>query len=182
MENERFELQILQYRWNASFQLQSAANCRENGQNSRSQKNKKAKTTKTIPEPLGNELSLIHRWYYLHLFLLNHPLVRRSRGIVWYSSIMREYRYTDFISLWIHNKLYNPYMIDDMISIVSLCHSLKTSIYGSIVVVQVLRSSWCPLCHSGAVSWAQGGRDEMLGPWGWNAICTHHPPGKSPFL
>ena len=45
---------MLQYRWNGSFQLQNAANCKENVQKSRSkQKSRNGKNTipKTIPDP-----------------------------------------------------------------------------------------------------------------------------------
>ena len=47
---------MLQYRWNGSFQLQSAANCKENGQNSRSPKkqNGKKNNSKNNSGPLKN--------------------------------------------------------------------------------------------------------------------------------
>ena len=60
---------MLQYRWNGSFQRQNAANCREDGQDSRPKKNTQTENnnSQNNPDPLYNMILYIYIIYIIHV-------------------------------------------------------------------------------------------------------------------
>ena len=60
---------MLQYRWNGSFQRQNAANCREDGKDSRFKKIQKRKTI--IPKTIRTHYIIWYYIIYIHIYIIH---------------------------------------------------------------------------------------------------------------